>query len=314
MPSITQLEYILAVEEFGNFSKAAKSCKVSQPSLSIQVAKLEDELQVIVFDRTKKPLLVTEEGTFVLAQAKVVLNEYKKIFAVLEKKGELMGEFKLAVIPTLSPYLIPLFIKDLSLKFPKLKLKIQEMKTEDIIQALISDKLDAGLLVTPLHNDSLIEKVLFYEDFYLFASKAHKLLKKTKINPVELGPEDLWILEEGHCLRDQIFNLCSANSLNSNALSNIRFQSGSLETIIAIIKQSSGYTLLPHLATTRLKGAEKEQHLRPFSSPAPVREVSLVYSRVFYKEKYIEALESLIIKNTPSELRSPKKKTIVSIH
>lgn len=314
MPSITQLEYILAIDQFRNFSKAAKFCHVAQPSLSIQVAKLEDQLDLIVFDRSKKPLLPTEEGVHLLKQARVIINEYKKLFLVKDQGTELRGEFKLAIIPTLAPYLLPLFLEKFTEKHPKVKLILEEMKTENILEALAKDRIDAGLLVTPLKEDQIIERVLFYEDFYLYASEDHPILKKKKVNNSDIDQDGLWLLEEGHCFRDQVQHVCQLKKKRKSEKRNISFESGNLETLIQIINKGKGFTLLPHLTAANLSKKEKDLHLRPFSTPIPSREVSLVSSRIFYKEKYLDALEEIILKEIPSELNSPKKKSIVPIY
>ncbi len=312
MPSITQLEYILAIDEFRNFSKAAEFCRIAQPSLSIQVGKLEDELGTIVFDRSKKPLLPTEDGEKILAQARIILNEYKKLFTAVSDDQELTGEFRLAIIPTLAPYLIPLFLPIFSKEFPKVHLILEEMKTKDIITALEADRLDAGLLVTPLKEQSLIERVLFYEDLFVYTAKDHPYYKKLKLKSSDLSAEGLWLLEEGHCFREQVAHVCALKK-SPRKFQNVVFQSGNLETLIKIINRGEGFTLLPQMCVDQLSKKDKEEHLREFIAPVPSREVSLVSSRLFYKEKYLDALEKVILAEIPDGLRSPKKKSIIPI-
>jgi len=308
MPTLTQLKYIISVHHHKHFGRAAKECAVSQPSLSAQIQKAEEELDLIIFDRSKKPILTTQKGTEIIQQAKVVLCEHQKIFDLSLDK-ELSGNFNLGVIPTLSPYLIPLFIESFSTKYPKVQLNISEYKTSDIIEALDTDELDAALLVTPLYNEKIIERVLFYEPFYIYGSINHPLTKRKRIKESDLDSDSIWLLSEGHCLRDQVIKVCSYG-LKSPVLDNIRFESGSLDTLINLIKNGKGYTLLPHLSTIHLNEKERKDHLRSFQKPAPTREVSLVYSRSFLKENIIQSLEDEILDNIPNELISLKKKSI----
>ena len=312
--TITQLEYVLAVDKYRHFGKAAKSCSVTQPTLSMQLQKAEEELGVILFDRSRTPILPTEEGSQIITQARLVLREYKKIFSIIDaNEGEVRGEFRLAVIPTLAPYLIPLFAAAFVEKHPDVILTIEEFKTEDIIELLGRDEIDAGLLVTPIQGESFIERVLFHEPFSVFASSDHPLLKKTKIKDKDLNTSDVWLLNEGHCFRQQVLNLCKL-SRDNGLHDNLKFESGNLETLKNMVLNSSGYTLLPQLAVMNLSN-EDMLHVREFQSPIPTREVSLVHNRIFLKEKIISALEESIIENLPEVLTSMKKKNyeIISI-
>ena len=312
--TITQLEYVLAVDKYRHFGKAAKSCNVTQPTLSMQLQKAEEELGVILFDRSRTPILPTEEGVEIINQARLVLREYKKIFSIIDaSKGEVRGEFRLAVIPTLAPYLIPLFAGAFVEKYPDVILTIEEFKTEDIIELLGRDEIDAGLLVTPIQGENFIERVLFHEPFSVFASKDHHLLKKSKIKDKDLNTSDVWLLNEGHCFRQQVLNLCKL-SRDNGLHDNLKFESGNLETLKNMVINSSGYTLLPQLAVMNLS-SEDLKYVREFQSPIPTREVSLVHNRIFLKEKIISALEESIIENLPEVLTSMKKKNyeIISI-
>ena len=308
MPSITQLEYILAVDETKNFSRAAKSCHVSQPSLSAQIQKVEEELEIVIFDRSKKPIVTTQKGQQVIEQAKEVLKEFKKIYDIKTDGGVLRGELNIGVIPSLAAYILPYFVESFSLKYPQVHLKINEYKTEDMLTALYDDKLDCGLLVTPLYDDKIIERTLFYEKFFVFAAETHELSKKKIITEKDLDASSVWLLEEGHCFRDQVIKICSLNKRN-NVLPNVSFASGNLETLINFIRRGKGYTLLPELATINLSDYEKEHCLKKFKRPIPTREVSLVHSRTFLKQEIIDALEQEIIQSLPKEVRSLKSGT-----
>lgn len=310
MPSITQLKYILAVHNEGHFGKAAQACHVAQPSLSMQIQKLEEELDVVIFDRSKKPIIATQTGLEVIQQAKKVLQEHKKITQVANLgMSEPRGEFLLGVIPTLSPYLIPLFIGEFAQNYPKVKLKINEYQTSEIIKQLVNDELDAGLLVTPLEDDRLIERHLFFEPFFAFISENHPLRQRKILSESDLDDNNLWLLEEGHCFRTQVLKICSADRKNA-ALGNVEFAGGNLETLKNLVKRNSGYTLLPELALCDLSKDEINTYIKKFKKPVPTREVSLVHSRSFLKENSINAMEKLILKNLPKNIRSLKKSDI----
>ncbi|ATH06845.1 hydrogen peroxide-inducible genes activator [Halobacteriovorax marinus] len=303
--TLTQLEYVVAVNKHRHFKKAAAECNVTQPTLSMQLQKLEDELGIIIFDRSKSPILPTIEGEKVIKQAQVVIKEYNRIFHILENsQGEVSGKFRLAVIPTLAPYIIPLFAKKFADNYPRVELVIEEFKTDEIIELLDKEEIDAAILVTPLQEPSLIERVLFFEPFYLFTSPDQDLYKKKKVRESDLSKNSLWLLNEGHCLRTQVLKVCTMN-LEMSSYKNLRFESGNLETLKNLVVQSSGYTLLPYLATLDLS-TQRKKMIREFHKPAPTREVSIVYGRTFLKEKIIDALEETIVSVLPKEIRSLK--------
>ncbi len=310
MPTITQLHYLLAVYKEKHFGKAARACHVSQPSLSTQIQKLEEELDLVIFDRSKKPIMVTETGQEIIEQAKIILKEHKKLGQIASiGSEEPKGEFNLSVIPTLAPYLIPLFVDDFSKKYPLVKLIINEHKTEDIVKLLIEDEIDAGLLVTPLNDERIIERHLFFEPFYVYVSESHPLSKKKLVSETDMEGKSLWLLEEGHCFRDQVLNICSLDRKNT-VLSNVEFESGSLETLKNLVKKSSGYTLLPQLAVEELSHGEIERYIKKFKKPVPTREVSIVHSRSFLKENTISAMEDSILAQLPKKIRSLKRHDI----
>ena len=308
--TLTQLEYVLAVNKHRHFGRAAAACHVTQPTLSMQLQKLEEELQVIIFDRSKNPILPTMEGHAIIEQARNIIREQAKLLNIIkESKGDLIGDFKLAIIPTLAPYLLPLFIKEFVDKYPKVNLIIEEYKTEDIIRLLEDDEIDAALLVTPLHNNKIIERVLFYEPFYLFINPAHPFMKKSKIKEEELSLAEIWLLNKGNCFRDQVLKICSEKNIREQRGDNIRFESGNMETLKNMVLKTNGYTLLPHLAMLQLSSS-KQKLVKEFVRPVPTREVSLVYARSFQKERIIDALEKEILAHIPSGLKSLKNKDL----
>lgn len=291
-----QLEYILAVEANGSFSKAAEACFISQPALSMMVQKLEDELDLKIFDRSKQPIIPTDGGQAILAQAQAILHEVAKLHEVTRQQREtLSGDLSIGIIPTLAPYLLPLFLKPFLEKYPAVHLKIHEYTTNALVERLKKGQLDAGLLATPLPQANLKEVPLFYEPFYVYA---HDEYEKNFLLPEDLNPDELWLLEEGHCLRSQILNLCELRKKSNGQL---EFEAGSIDTLIKMVDHQSGVTIVPELAIYTLTH-EQRKRLRPFADPVPVREVSLVTHRDAVKRSLIEALRQEVVANLPKAL------------
>lgn len=309
MPTLTQLEYIIAVDKLKHFGRAAESCHVSQPSLSAQIQKVEEELNVLVFDRSKKPIITTDLGLKVVDQAKKVLLEHHRLMNLQLNTDKIQGRFHLAVIPTLSSYIVPLFVESFSKKFPDIELTINENKTSEILDLLHADKIDAGLLVTPIEDEAIEEKHLFLEPFFAFVANKHHFAKKQILNGSDLEGETLWLLNEGHCFRNQVVEICNFKNKNT-VLNNVIFESGNLETLKNLIRQGQGYTLLPYLATLNLSKEEKAKNLKAFKRPVPSRQVSLAYTRKFNKEKIIEALYLEILGQIPEDLKKMKHSTM----
>jgi LysR family hydrogen peroxide-inducible transcriptional activator len=302
MPTITQLEYLVAVDRTRHFGRAAKECHVSQPALSAQIQKLEEELGVVVFDRKKKPVLPTPEGERILELARSVLREHAKLLHLAQSEGdEPTGGFKIGIIPTLAPYVLPLFVDAFAKEYPAVDLHIDELKTEEIILALREDRIDAGLLATPLGEKGLRERPLFYEPFYAYCAPGHPLLKRKKLRETDLEPHGLWLLQDGHCLRNQVVNFCSANNA-TQTYDNVHFESGNLETLRYLVHSGEGYTLLPHLMVLQLPKSEREKYVRPFVRPVPTREVSLVFRRDQFKQRIQRALFDCIRERIPDGL------------
>jgi LysR family hydrogen peroxide-inducible transcriptional activator len=309
--NLQQLEYIVAVEKYRHFARAADACFVTQPTLSMMIQKLEDELGVKIFDRKKQPIEPTKEGEEIILRAKQVLSEaaHLKEFAQ-ELKGEITGELHLGIIPTLAPYLLPLFLKPFSQKYPDLKIYIKEMVTNDIIAKLKTGDLDLGILATPLHEEQLVEHPLFYEEFFAYASKSEKLGKKKYLAPKEINLNNLWLLEEGHCLRNQVFNLCELKK-QEDVADNLHYEAGSIETLINLVDKYEGVTIIPHFATLNLSASQKE-NVREFAEPKPVREISLVATRSYPRQKMLQSLKADILAVIPFEVNQ-KKKSVLEI-
>lgn len=306
--TLTQLNYIVAVNKYKNFGSAAQHCNVTQPTLSMQIQKVEEEIGLILFDRSSQPIKTTKVGEVLILQAQVVLRESKKLNElVLEEKDETKGEIRLGVIPTLAPYLIPLFLKKFMKLNPTLKVIVEELQTAQIIKKIADDELDLGLLVTPIDDHNLKAQPLFYEPFLAYVSENSPLIKKKKIEQNDLNSNDLWLLTDGHCFREQSLLLCRNRKKTSDQNKNLLFESGSLETLKRMVDQENGFTLLPWLATQDIKD---EKRLKEFVSPAPSREVSLVFNQYFRKEKIKESLIEVIKLTLPKEIPQVANKNI----
>lgn len=306
--SLTQLEYVMAVHKYGHFAKAAESCFVTQPTLSMQIQKLEEDLGVVIFDRSKKPILLTRLGKKLIPQMQAVLFEARKIENIIEqdKGGGQKGLLTIGVIPTVAPYLLPRLLPLCEEMFPEIELNIREMQTEQILKSLNEDDLDVGILATPTLAPQMFEHTLYYEPFYVLCEKKHEYAQMKKIKYQSLKMEDIWLLEEGHCLRNQVLDLCSIKKTKGPGRK-YSFESGSLETLKNLVDLYGGYTLLPALATEHL-GAHSQ--VVPFERPIPAREIGLVYRREHYKNELIEAVGDAILKAIPEELRKIRAKDL----
>jgi len=301
MISLQQIEYALAVEKFRHIGHAARACGVTQPTLSMQLKKLEEELDYPLFDRDKKPILATELGASFLLQAKAVQSEFEKLALLSgEARDEVAGDFRLGVIPTLSPYVVPLFVEGFARAHPKAHLLIEEMKTDEILSALAKDRIDAGLLAVPLRNEGLHEENLFDEHFRIYVSKEHALSRKSLVSEEQLDSAELWLLEEGHCFRSQTLKLCSAKPRQA-AQRRVQFQSGNLETLKRLVERSGGYTILPALACRDLRSSRAR--ILDFKGAVPTRKVGLVWTREYLKRPFRRALALSIREACLKELK-----------
>lgn len=290
--TITQLYYVLAVAENQNFTKAAAKCFVTQPTLSMQIQKLEDQLDVQIFDRSKKPIELTTIGKKIVTQARNIVNESYRIQDIVDQqKGFIGGEFKLGIIPTVMPTLLPMFLKSFIKKHPKVKLKIEELTTDEIITRIKDGHLDAAIAATPLEDESIKERVLYFEPFVSYIPKGHRLHSNKKIDVSDLDINDMLLLEDGHCFRDGVINLCKVFKNHSD--DQFQLESGSIETLIKLSNEGLGMTLLPYLHTLDVNDKEKE-NLHYFNEPSPAREVSIIYHKSELKMQIIEALQDAI--------------------
>ncbi|MFC4097159.1 LysR substrate-binding domain-containing protein [Euzebyella saccharophila] len=291
--TITQLQYVLAVAEHKNFTLAAQKSFVTQPTLSMQVQKLEDELDILIFDRSKKPITITEVGKKIVNQAKNIVNEANRIQDIVDQeKGFIGGDYTLGIIPTVMPTLLPMFLKTFIKRYPKVNLIIKEQSTENLIKNLQDGHLDAGIAATPLEIEYLKERPLYYEPFVGYVPPGHRLYQQPKLKPEDLDIQDVLLLQDGHCFRDGVINLCKAP--RNFQEEHFRLQSGSFETLVNLADEDLGMTLLPYLNTLELDEQKKEK-LKYFEAPSPAREVSLIYHKSELKIQITEALRDVIL-------------------
>lgn len=317
MVSLTQLEYALAVEKHRHFGKASAACNVTQPTLSQQLQKLEDEIGLVLFDRLKKPILPTPEGKAFLDQARTVLREHQKLLHVSKQRvqGQLSGDFRLAIIPTVASDLLPRFIKPFAQAHTGVQLQIEEMKTETILSELHNDKLDGAILATPIEGSDFKVHPLYYEPFFAYFSPGHPLLKKSSIYRTDLEPSEMWLLQEGHCFKDQVLSFCSFPQGAESSHQNVQFRSGSLDTLKRLVSSSHGFTLIPAMMALGLDRKEYQAHVRPFRAPVPVREISFIYRRDHWKLEMIRALEAAVVESLPEAIpRTPTRaQTVIEV-
>jgi LysR family hydrogen peroxide-inducible transcriptional activator len=310
MITLTQLEYIVAVDTYRHFGKAAESCFVTQPTLSMQIKKLEEDLQIIIFDRSKQPLIPTDVGVRVVEQARIILKETEGINNIIkDHKNLVSGMLRIGIIPTLAPYLLPLFIGHYKRKYPNIYIKVIEQTTDKIINLLNRDLIDVGILVTPLKEGKIIEKPVFYEEMMVYVNPENKLFAKKELSLEDISAPDVWLLSDGHCFRNQVVNLCSFLGSVDSRLP-FHFEAGSLETLMNIVDREGGVTLIPELATFNMSESRKA-NVRSFNNLKPLREVSLAYSLHFAKHKLINLLFREIKNVIPQELQNEQRGTIV---
>lgn len=313
MPTLTQLEYIVALHRVGHFGRAAAACHVSQPTLSGQIAKAEDELGVVVFDRRSKPVVATEPGREIVRLARDVLVAHERLLAAAKGDRALSGTFSLGVIPTLAPYVLPWFLGPFAEAHPHVELTVLERTTDEIVREILALRMDAGLLATPLGEAGLDRHVLFYDPFYVYAHADSPLLDAGEVRVADIEQEDLWLLEDGHCFRNQMIHLCGLHT--REVLGSVRFEAGSFETIRALIDRSRGCTLVPETYARTLPRDVQVQRVRPLREPIPTREVSLVALRAHWKTDIVDALVASVRTHAPRSLpREPGVGEVLPTH
>lgn len=309
---LQQFEYIVAVDNHRHFSKAAEACFVTQATLSMMIKKLEEELNVIIFDRSKQPVVPTDVGEKVIAQARRILGETTKLNELVSStKGEVAGELKVGIIPTIAPYLLPLMLNEFAQAYPKVSLFIHEYTTDNIIERLKTGQLDVGILATPLKEKTIKEQPLYYEKYFLYVNNNEKGFDKQFVLPKNIDIDRLWLLEEGHCMRSQILNLCELKKQHS-AAEKLHYEAGSIETLMNLVDKNYGITVVPELTTLNMREEQKQQ-LRYFKAPTPVREISLVTHYEYVKERLVRALANTITNVIPKDMLNKSKLNILDI-
>lgn len=310
--TLVQLEYIVALDTYRSFGLAAEKCFVTQPTMSMQVQKLEEELGIKLFDRSKQPITPTDIGSELIEQARTILKEsYKLKELINNQKTVLSGELRIGIIPTIAPYLMPQIISTFMKKYPEVQLVIWEYMTDQIVSELKTGLLDCGILSTPLEDKNLQERPLFYESFVAYLSKSSPLKTKKNLNATDIDLDDLWLLNEGHCMRNQILNIC--NRKKSNEVRAFEYNTDSVETLKRMVEMNKGITLLPELSISDFSMKQLDR-IRYFKSPQPTREISIVTHRNYLKRKLIMALEKEIWDAIPKRMKSKNKKEVMEIY
>jgi LysR family hydrogen peroxide-inducible transcriptional activator len=308
--SLIQIQYLIALNEHRNFIKAADASFVTQPTLSMQMKKLEEELGVIIFDRSHQPIEPTPIGKKIIEQAKIIFAETGRIENILKEfTGEISGTLKIGVLPTIANSLIPRLISEVSKRYPELRLTIKEDLTDNIISDLEANKLDVGIVATPLHNSGLIERPLYLEKFRIYAKSTHPSYAHNSWNAEDLLNDKLWLLSEGNCFRTQTLNLCALPDEKLNHMA-LNYESGSLQTLKKLVDLEGGATIMPEWEAGELDD-ESLNNLRAFKDDGAAREVGLIYSKFYAKEAILNKLEEMIKASLPKYVSENKNLQIV---
>ncbi|MBQ7941770.1 MAG: LysR family transcriptional regulator [Muribaculaceae bacterium] len=301
--TLQQLEYILAVDKHRHFTKAAEQCFVTQPTLSAMIQKLEDELKVKIFDRNQQPICPTQVGALIIRQACEILSQVEKVKTIIEEeRHEVGGKFRLGILPTIAPYLLPRFFQQMIKKYPNLDVTVAEMKTPDIKSALLTGEIDAGILAELSDMDMYNHTHLFYEQFYAYVSRNDGLYGKKVIKTTDLSGELLWLLDEGHCFRDQMVKFCSIKSAHDSRLT---YRLGSMETFMRMVEGGKGVTFVPELAVHQMSDAQKEL-VRPFAIPTPARRIIMLTDKNYIRQTVIDAVQAEIQASVPKDMLALK--------
>ena len=302
--TLQQLEYIMAVYRHKHFAKAAEACNVTQPTLSSMIQKLEEELGVKIFDRKRQPVLPTPIGQNVIDQGWEILQHAKQLKeSVEEEKHSLRGTFHVGILPTIAPYLIPRFFPQLMQRHPELDIRIREMQTHEIKQALLHGDIDVGILAKLDGMDDFETSHLFFEQFFGYVAKGDPLYINKVIHTSDLKGEYLWMLDEGHCFRDQLVKFCQ---LQGAKQSQKAYSLGSIETFMRMVESGKGMTFIPELAIFQLTDSQKEL-VRPFAIPIPTRDIVVINNKDFVRATVRRLLIEEIQKAVPADMLKLKQ-------
>jgi LysR family hydrogen peroxide-inducible transcriptional activator len=297
--NIQQFQYILAVAEYKHFELAAEKCNISQSTLSTMISKFEDEIAIQIFDRKKKPVQITNEGVLVINQLKLVTNQIDHLKELVrEIKGEIKGNLSLSVIPTIAPFLLPLFLHDFASSFPNLNIQVREETTAEIQRKLKLRELDIGIVSIPLLDKELTE-IKLYDEPFLFYDVTNTHGKN--LSATSLKTENLYLMEEGHCMRTQVLQFCNEKDKTNHSKLNFEFKAGSIDSLLRFVKANHGSTLIPYLATHHFMDQDRI-HVSNFTQPVPFRTVGIVVHRHFVKKKLLKSLQQIIVQKIANKL------------
>jgi LysR family hydrogen peroxide-inducible transcriptional activator len=311
--NIQQLEYIIAVDNFRHFAKAAEICHVTQPTLSMMIQKLEEELDVRIFDRSRHPIEPTATGKQIIEQARISLRHFKQIREVVENEQNIVtGCFKLGIIPTIASYLVPVLLHKHSTRYGNIDLTLKESTTSELIGELLNGSLDGGILAGPLNHPGLCEYPVYYEKFYAYVSPLDNVYDEKEIDLAKVDISAVWLLENEHCLRGQIERLCKLkrNAQSSDSPHTVKYESGSIETLINVVDYNPGITIIPEMHAMGLS-EEKQENLRDFKDLTAVREVSLVVSKEYVRKTMLNLIMEIVRNSVPKSMQNPELKTYV---
>lgn len=313
--NLHQLEYALALQKTRNYSRAASNLGISQPTLSIQIKKLEENLGLTLFHRTPRQVSVTTQGKAFLERAQLVVTQARQLQSfALELQEEVTGDLTIGVIPTLAPYLVPLFINRLNEQFGQLKLHIKEALTEEIVEGIKSGDFDGGIISTPIQSRVQFASMpLFYEGFRLFVSSDHPLYPKDSIDVKSIPLSDIWLLKEGNCFRDQVDNICEIAHQKGGPATLFFFESNSIESLCRIVEYRGGVTFLPELTTLHLS-SEREEMIKTLNGPERVREISLIHLPNHSRIHVLDQLAQVIRQSVPKRLLQQNERVMVPIN
>ena len=299
-----QLEYILAVDQHKHFAKAANYCHVTQATLSGMIKKLEEEVGIVIFDRSRQPIKTTDEGLQIIALARQILQLQNNIHQIKsESSQEPSGLIRLGIIPTIANSVLPIILPPLLSKYADLELEIVEITTDEIIRQMKADQIDAGILATPLSDELIEENIMYYEAMMVYG------VKKSNRKYVAAGAiqnQKVWLLEEGNCFRNQAVTICDIKE-STKGYDNLKFEGSSFETLLNLTDQFGGYTLIPELYYKQLS-EERKSKTRPFEKPMPVREISLVYYRPYARKRTLDLLSEEISTLLKGEVNTSEMK------
>lgn len=312
--TIQQLRYIVALDRHRSFRDAASACHVSQPALSTQLKKVEEMFGTTLFDRAKQPIVPTERGAQVVAEARIVIDHINRISVLLAGGEELSGAYRLGVIPTLAATFVPLFLLRFARSYPRVDLSIEEATTDVLLRRLRDGSLDGGLAVTPLSVPGIREQIICHEALFVYLSPGHPLAARPRIRQADLIGEHVWLLSEGHCFRTQALHLCGADRRrDSEEEVRVRFDASSFDALIRLVDSGFGVTLLPELSVRPLPALQQSAQVRPFAPPEPMREISFLEGREHARREVGDALIRVLRESVPAELRGlgPERSAIV---